>query len=90
MPEYPIILANNILDGATLSGLSRRLGSPKSSLLYLLRPMTRLGYLARSPDGHYRLGPAAFTRRVSSASPGGRQSQSAGGESVRPYMRMSS
>jgi IclR family transcriptional regulator, acetate operon repressor len=48
-------------DGATLSGLSRRLGSPKSSLLYLLRPMTRLGYLARSPDGHYRLGPAAFT-----------------------------
>jgi len=48
-------------DGATLSGLARRLGSPKSSLLYLLRPMTRLGYLARRPDGHYGLGPAAFT-----------------------------
>jgi DNA-binding IclR family transcriptional regulator len=48
-------------DGATLSGLSRSLGSPKSSLLYLLRPMTRLGYLVRSPDGHYRLGPVAFT-----------------------------
>jgi IclR family transcriptional regulator, acetate operon repressor len=48
-------------DGATLSALSQRLGSPKSSLLYLLRPMTRLGYLVRSPDGRYRLGPAAFT-----------------------------
>ena len=48
-------------DGATLSGLSQRLGSPKSSLLYLLRPMTRLGYLVRSLDGRYRLGPAAFT-----------------------------
>jgi len=48
-------------DGATLSGLSQRLGSPKSSLLYLLRPMTRLGYLVRGLDGRYRLGPAAFT-----------------------------
>ena len=48
-------------DGATLSALSQRLGSPKSSLLYLLRPMTRLGYLVRNADGRYRLGPAAFT-----------------------------
>ena len=55
-------------DGATLSGLSRRLGSPKSSLLYLLRPMTRLGYLVRSPDGHYRLGPAAFTLAMAALS----------------------
>src|SRR2546430_9693670 len=42
-------------DGATLSGLSQRLGSPKSSLLYLLRPMARLGYLVRSADGRYQL-----------------------------------
>jgi IclR family transcriptional regulator, acetate operon repressor len=55
-------------DGATLSGLSRRLGSPKSSLLYLLRPMTRLGYLVRSPDGRYRLGPAAFTLAMAALS----------------------
>jgi IclR family acetate operon transcriptional repressor len=55
-------------DGATLSGLSRSLGSPKSSLLYLLRPMTRLGYLVRSPDGHYRLGPAAFTLAMAALS----------------------
>jgi DNA-binding IclR family transcriptional regulator len=55
-------------DGATLSGLSRRLGSPKSSLLYLLRPMTRLGYLVRGPDGSYRLGPAAFTLAMAALS----------------------
>ena len=55
-------------DGATLSGLSRRLGSPKSSLLYLLRPMTRLGYLVKSPDGYYRLGPAAFTLAMAALS----------------------
>jgi len=55
-------------DGATLSGLSRRLGSPKSSLLYLHRPMTRLGYLVRSPEGRYRLGPAAFTLAMAALS----------------------
>jgi IclR family transcriptional regulator, acetate operon repressor len=55
-------------DGATLSALSRRLGSPKSSLLYLLRPMTRLGYLVRGPDGRYRLGPAAFTLAMAALS----------------------
>ena len=55
-------------DGATLSGLSQRLGSPKSSLLYLLRPMTRLGYLVRSPDGRYRLGPSAFTLAMAALS----------------------
>src|SRR5205814_7750015 len=54
--------------GATLSALSRRLGSPKSSLLYLLRPMTRLGYLMRSPDGHYRLAPAALTLAMAAPS----------------------
>jgi IclR family acetate operon transcriptional repressor len=55
-------------DGATLSALSRRLGSPKSSLLYLLRPMTRLGYLVRTPDGRYLLGPAAFTLAMAALS----------------------
>ncbi len=55
-------------DGATLSALSRRLGSPKSSLLYLLRPMARLGYLIRGPDGRYRLGPAAFTLAMAALS----------------------
>lgn len=55
-------------DGATLSGLSQRLASPKSSLLYLLRPMTRLGYLVRSADGRYRLGPAAFTLAMAALS----------------------
>jgi len=55
-------------DGGTLSALSRRLGSPKSSLLYLLRPMTRLGYLVRGPDGRYRLGPAAFTLAMAALS----------------------
>ena len=49
-------------DGATLSGLSQRLGSPKSSLLYLLRPMARLGYLVRSgdPDALDSIVPMAF------------------------------
>src|SRR5437870_1870770 len=55
-------------DGATLSGLSQRLGSPKSSLLYLLRPMARLGYLVRSADGRYQLGPAAFTLAMAALS----------------------
>ena len=55
-------------DGATLSALSQRLGSPKSSLLYLLRPMTRLGYLVRNPDGRYHLGPAAFTLAMAALS----------------------
>lgn len=55
-------------DGATLSALSQRLGSPKSSLLYLLRPMTRLGYLVRNAEGRYRLGPAAFTLAMAALS----------------------
>src|SRR5712692_9904270 len=55
-------------DGATLSGLSQRLGSPKSSLLYLLRPMARLGYLVRSSDGRLQLGPAAFTLAMAALS----------------------
>ena len=48
-------------EGETLSELSHRLGSPKSSLFYLLRSLTRHGYLVRGEDSRYRLGPGAFT-----------------------------
>lgn len=46
-------------DGCTLVELSRQLGSPKSSLLLLLRPLVAQGHLIHI-DGRYRLGPAAF------------------------------
>ena len=48
-------------EGQMLSELSHRLASPKSSLFYLLRSLTRLGYLVRGEDSRYRLGPGAFT-----------------------------
>lgn len=46
-------------DGLALADLSRALGSPKSSLLLLLRPLVTQGHLTHI-DGRYRLGPAAF------------------------------
>lgn len=55
-------------EGETLSELSQRLGSPKSSLFYLLRSLTRLGYLVRGADSRYRLGPGAFTLAMAALS----------------------
>ena len=46
-------------DGMTLARLSVELGSPKSSLLTLLRPLVAKGYLTHE-NGVYRLGPAVF------------------------------
>ncbi len=46
-------------DGHTLAQMSSQLGSPKSSMLMLLRPLVASGYLLHI-DGRYRLGPAAF------------------------------
>lgn len=46
-------------DGHTLARISSLIGSPKSSMLMLLRPMVASGYLLHM-DGRYRLGPAAF------------------------------
>lgn len=46
-------------DGHTLAQLASQLGSPKSSMLMLLRPLVASGYLLHI-DGRYRLGPAAF------------------------------
>ncbi len=43
----------------SLAALSTHLGSPKSSLLNLLRPLVTDGYLAMD-GGHYRLGPRSF------------------------------
>lgn len=46
-------------DGSSLAELSNLLGSPKSSLLNLLRPLVSEGFLVH--DGNtYRLGPAIF------------------------------
>jgi DNA-binding IclR family transcriptional regulator len=45
--------------GASLASLSASLGSPKSSLLNLLRPLVADGYLAQD-GGLYRLAPRAF------------------------------
>jgi len=46
-------------DGHTLAQISSLIGSPKSSMLMLLRPLVASGYLLHI-DGRYRLGPAAF------------------------------
>ena len=46
-------------EGNTLSQLSAHLGSPKSSLLLLLRPLVANGYLLHV-DNRYRLGGAAY------------------------------
>lgn len=46
-------------DGLSLAELSLRLGSPKSSLLMLLRPLAAGGYLHHR-DGRYRLGAVIF------------------------------
>lgn len=46
-------------DGLSLAELSLRLGSPKSSLLAMLRPLAAGGHL-RHAQGRYRLGPAVF------------------------------
>lgn len=45
--------------GLALVELSQLLGSPKSSLLTLLRPLVSSGHMLHS-GGRYRLGPAAF------------------------------
>jgi len=45
-------------DGATLSQISERSGTPKSSLLALLRALTRSGFV-QSRDGRYAIGPQA-------------------------------
>lgn len=46
-------------DGLTLARLSAELGSPKSSLLTLLRPLVAQGYLTHE-NGVYKLGPSIF------------------------------
>lgn len=46
-------------DGKSLAQLSVQLGSPKSSLLLLLRPLVASGYLLHV-DHRYRLGSAAY------------------------------
>jgi len=46
-------------DGHTLAQISSLIGSPKSSMLMLLRPLVASGYLLHI-DGRYRLGPSAF------------------------------
>ena len=46
-------------ESASLAELSASLGSPKSSLLNLLRPLVADGYLAMD-GGHYRLGARSF------------------------------
>ncbi len=51
-------------DGMTLAALSVALGSPKSSLLGLLRPLCGYGYILHA-DGAYVLGPAAYRLGVS-------------------------
>src|SRR5262245_31735486 len=46
-------------EGLALKDLSRRVETPKSSLLPLLRTLTARGYLDQGAGGEYRLGPRA-------------------------------
>src|SRR5262245_64926808 len=46
-------------DGLALKDVSRRVETPKSSLLPLLRTLTARGYLEQGRSGEYRLGPKA-------------------------------
>jgi DNA-binding IclR family transcriptional regulator len=59
-----VLRAGRILDAlatgpprATLASLSLGLGIPRSSTLALCNSLVELGFLARDPDGLYRLGP---------------------------------
>jgi IclR family acetate operon transcriptional repressor len=65
--------------GLSLAALSLALGSPKSSLLNLLRPLVGSGHLLHA-DGRYELGPAAF--RLAAAILARRQLSSL----LRPYL----
>jgi IclR family transcriptional regulator, acetate operon repressor len=65
--------------GLTLAQLSAALGSPKSSLLNLLRPLVESGHLSHQA-GRYELGPAAF--RLAGAILARRQLSSL----LRPYL----
>lgn len=47
-------------DGLTLAELAARTGFYKSTILRLNRSLERFGYLIRSPDGTFRLGPALW------------------------------
>ncbi len=55
IPQILCLLANQPT-GATLSELSLRSGTPKSSLLALLRALTQSGFL-QNRDGRYAIGP---------------------------------
>jgi DNA-binding IclR family transcriptional regulator len=57
IPQILCLLANQPT-GATLSELSLRSGTPKSSLLALLRALTQSGFL-QNRDGRYAIGPEA-------------------------------
>jgi DNA-binding IclR family transcriptional regulator len=57
IPQLLCLLANQPT-GATLSELSQSSGTPKSSLLALLRALTQSGFL-QSRDGRYAIGPEA-------------------------------
>jgi DNA-binding IclR family transcriptional regulator len=57
IPQLLCLLANQPA-GATLSQLSERSGTPKSSLLALLRALTQSGFL-QYHDGRYTIGPEA-------------------------------
>ncbi len=47
-------------EGETLTGVSKKLALPKSSLFNILRYLTRQDYLILGQDRRYKLGPGAF------------------------------